>query len=151
MRCFCPYPFFWHVLTLLLQCVAPYTVTSSSEISGAELHTVVCSRRLVLHLVMNISQPGAASSHQATWHRCALVSSAYGRSFREHISHIHFLYCLALLWAPAVHLTQCPSTQLPSCVFCGLHSWIVARILKQWNSWVVVALHRCVKMWGLNV
>lgn len=74
--------FFWQVLTLLLQCAgAPYTLTSSTEISGTELHTVVCSRRLVLHLVINISQPGAASSHQATWHRCALVSSAYGRFF----------------------------------------------------------------------
>lgn len=96
-----PLTFFCQVLTLL-HCVAPYTVSSSTEISG--LHTVVCSRRLVLHLMIKY-QP-ARGSYQSPSHTaqvCLCVQCLWQILLRTHQPHP-----LSALLGPSPGC--CPST-----------------------------------------
>lgn len=93
---------FWQVLTLLC-CGASYTRTNPMEVSGTELHAVMCTLRLVLRLVLNSTWSWTAACPQS--HVTQIVSSAYGQSL-DHISISTFLchLVLGLLQAHAVHL-----------------------------------------------
>lgn len=114
-----PLAFFCQVLTLLLQCFAPHTVTSSTEISGTELHTVMCSRRLVLQMMIKY-QP-ARGSYQPPNHvtqMCSCKQCLWQILLKTHQPHSLFVLLGPSLSCSSL-LTQCPSTQLSSCVFCG--------------------------------
>lgn len=57
--------FFWQVLTLLLRCVAPHPITNPIDNSGTELHAVMHSVGLVLHLVLNSRRSGTTPCPQS--------------------------------------------------------------------------------------
>lgn len=97
----------WQVLTLLLRCVVPYPTVNPTEISGTELHAVMCTMRLVLHLVLKSRWSGTATCPQS--HIAQIVSCKqclWLILLRAHQPHPLFLYNLALglLQVHAVHL-----------------------------------------------
>lgn len=118
MKCSCPSLScgrFWH---FLLRHVAPCTITNPTEISGTELHAVMHSMRLVLHLVLNSRRSGTAPCPQS---HVAQIGShkqcLWLVLLRAHQPHPLFCVVWPLVFCRLTQSTYGPSTQLPSSVF----------------------------------